>query len=112
MGIQINSLQIEYDNLNARYEEEVEGAGGMRNQVSKLQAELVALRSKYDKDMMMKAEELEDLRRRLNARIAELEDACEQARTRAAKMEKEKTKLSIEIREITVELESATMAAQ
>ena len=51
-------------------------------------------------------------RRRLNARIAELEDACEQARTRAAKMEKEKTKLSIEIREITVELESATMAAQ
>lgn len=112
LTIQINSLQIEFDNLSARYEEEVEGAGGMRGAVSKLQAELGSLRSKYDKEMMMKAEEMEDLRRRLNARIVELEDACEQARNRAAKMEKEKTKLSIEIREITVELESATMAAQ
>ena len=45
-------------------------------------------------------------RRRLNARIAELEDNAEQARARAAKLDKEKTKLSVEIREITVELET------
>merc|ERR1719245_1762478 len=84
----------------------------MRASVSRLQLELTTLRSKYDKELIAKNEELEDLRRRLNARIAELEDALEQARSRAAKFEKDKTRLAIEIREITVELESATMAAQ
>ena len=42
------------------------------------------------------------------ARIAELEDLEAQARTRASKFEKEKNKLLIEIREITVELEAVS----
>jgi len=45
-------------------------------------------------------------RRRLNARIAELEDGVAQAQARAGKLEKDKNRLSIEIREITVELET------
>jgi len=45
-------------------------------------------------------------RRKTSARIAELEDAAEQARNRAAKFEKEKIKLQIEIRDLSVELES------
>ena len=40
------------------------------------------------------------------ARIAELEDAAEQARLRAAKFEKDKMKLQVEIRDISVELEA------
>jgi len=40
------------------------------------------------------------------ARIAELEDQAEQARIRAAKFEKDKMKLQIEIRDISVELEA------
>ncbi len=48
-------------------------------------------------------------RRRLNARIVELEDLAETAKSRASKLEKEKSKLIIEIREITVELETVSM---
>lgn len=48
------------------------------------------------------------IRRRLNARIAELEDAVAQAQARASKLEKDKNRLSIEIREITVELETVS----
>ena len=51
-------------------------------------------------------------RRRMNARIAELEDMAEQARARAGKLEKEKNKLSIEIREITIELETVSYYSQ
>ena len=40
------------------------------------------------------------------ARIAELEDAADQARNRANKLEKDKNKLQIEIRDLTVQLES------
>ena len=44
----------------------------------------------------------------MNARIAELEDLAEQARLRAAKLEKEKNKLTVEIRELTIELETVS----
>ena len=71
-----------------------------------------ALLRRYDKELMAKAEELEDLRRRLQARIAELEDHAEQARVRASKMEKEKNRLATEVREITIELENVSESTQ
>ena len=40
------------------------------------------------------------------ARIAELEDAVDQARNRANKLEKDKSRLQIEVRDLTVQLES------
>ena len=45
-------------------------------------------------------------RRKLTARIAELENEADAARQRAAKLEKEKIKLTIEIRDLAAELES------
>lgn len=107
LTIQINNLTIEIDNISARLEEEAESNSSLKAQLSNAQAELQRLRSKYDKDMMAKTEELEDFKRRLNARLAELEDAAENARLRAAKFEKEKNRLTIEIREITIELETS-----
>ncbi len=62
LTIQINSITVDYDNLNARFEEEQENASSLRAQLSKLQTEFQALRTRYDKDMMAKTEELEDTR--------------------------------------------------
>jgi len=45
------------------------------------------------------------------ARIAELEDQAEQARIRAAKFEKDKVKLQVEIRDLSVELEAVNTSA-
>lgn len=112
LTIQINNLTVEVDNLSGRLDEEAESNSALKAQLSNAQAELQRLRSKYDKDMMSKTEELEDIKRRSNARIAELEDMAEQARLRAAKFEKEKTRLTIEIREITIELETASANVQ
>jgi hypothetical protein len=44
-------------------------------------------------------------RRKLLARIAELEEAADRERARASKLDKEKNKLAIDIRDITVEYE-------
>jgi len=41
----------------------------------------------------------------MSARISELEDAAEQARSRAAKLEKERNRLQVEIHEVVTELE-------
>ena len=40
------------------------------------------------------------------ARVAELEDAAEQARSRAAKLEKDKIRLQMEVRDLTLQLET------
>ena len=49
--------------------------------------------------------------RKMAARIAELEDQAEQARIRAAKFEKDKVKLQVEIRDLSVELEAVNTSA-
>jgi len=48
------------------------------------------------------------VRRKMAVRIAELEDAADQARNRANKLEKDKSKLQIEVRDLTVQLESVS----
>lgn len=59
---QFSALQADFDNLNARYEEESESNTTLRNQLSKINTEYSALKSRYDKELMAKTEELEDLR--------------------------------------------------
>jgi len=48
------------------------------------------------------------LRRKMAARVSELEDSLEQARTRAGKLEKERNRLQLEIHEVVTELEQVT----
>jgi len=43
--------------------------------------------------------------RKMSARISELEEAVEQARSRVAKLEKERNRLQIEIHEVVTQLE-------
>ena len=44
----------------------------------------------------------------MNARIVELEGALEQQRSRGSKLEKEKNRLVIEVREVTTDLENVS----
>ena len=48
-------------------------------------------------------------RRRLTVRITELEDTLDQLRSRNASLEKAKTKLTNEIRELTIDLENVSI---
>jgi len=58
----VTNLQVDFDNLNARYEEESEAAASLRSQLQKAITDYVQLKSRYDKDVISKQEELEDLR--------------------------------------------------
>jgi len=49
-----------------------------------------------------------DDRRKSGARLAELEDLIEQLRVKLSKTEKEKMKLQIEIRDLSVEYEAVS----
>jgi len=49
-------------------------------------------------------------RRKSGARLAELEDLVEQLRVKLAKMEKEKVKLQVEIRDLSIEYETVSIS--
>jgi len=49
-------------------------------------------------------------RRKSGARLAELEDLVEQLRIKLAKLEKEKVKLQVEIRDLSIEYETVSAA--
>ncbi len=62
LTITVNSLQVDIDNLNARLEEEGDSANQARTALGKLQGEYGTLKSRYEKEVIMKTEELEDMR--------------------------------------------------
>ena len=64
-------------NVRARYEEEAESANQARAQLSKLTAELQVLKTKYDREVVLKSEETEEVRRKFTLRITELEEITE-----------------------------------
>lgn len=62
LTIQVTNLQVDFDNVNARYEEESEAATSLRSQLQKAITDYTQLKSRYDKDVISKQEELEDLK--------------------------------------------------
>ena len=62
LEIQYGGLQGDFDNLKAQLDEEAEGAATLRNQLQKSQAEYQTLKSKYDKDVSARGDELDELR--------------------------------------------------
>ena len=63
LSIQLTNLQVDFDNINARLEEETENASSLRSQLQKAVADYQNLKSRFDKELLAKTEELEDLRR-------------------------------------------------
>lgn len=109
LSMAVNSLQIELDNANARYEEEAELCSSLKAQLHKALNDLASLKAKYDQDINIRIGEYEEARRKAAARISELEDLLEQWKTKAHKLEKDKVRLTIEIRDLAAELEAANM---
>ena len=58
----LTNLQVDFDGLTARYDEEQENGVSLRAQLGKAAAELQQLRSRYDKDMVRLVEEMEEMK--------------------------------------------------
>jgi hypothetical protein len=55
-------VQVELENTASRLEEELESTGGARNMLAKLQAELQQNKSRFEKELAARTEELEESR--------------------------------------------------
>ena len=62
LAAQFNAIQSDFEGLNIRLEEETEGSQNLRSQLLRVQSDYQATRSKYEKEVIVLTEELDDLR--------------------------------------------------
>lgn len=62
LSITLTNLQVDFDNLNARLEEESETSASLRAQLQRAQSDYAQLKARYDKDITARVEEFEEIR--------------------------------------------------
>ncbi|XP_065091225.1 myosin heavy chain, muscle-like [Ochlerotatus camptorhynchus] len=105
------NLEHDLDNLREQVEEEAEGKGDIQRQLSKANAEAQLWRSKYESEGVARAEELEEAKRKLQARLAEAEETIESLNQKCIALEKTKQRLATEVEDLQLEVDRATSIA-
>ncbi|XP_023295442.1 myosin heavy chain, muscle isoform X20 [Lucilia cuprina] len=105
------NLEHDLDNLREQVEEEAEGKADLQRQLSKANAEAQIWRSKYESDGVARSEELEEAKRKLQARLAEAEETIESLNQKCIGLEKTKQRLSTEVEDLQLEVDRANAIA-
>ena len=98
--------------MKVQLEEETEARLELERQLSKANGEAAGWRSKYEVEVQSHHEEVEELRRKLQAKIAEYEEQLEALLAKCANLEKQKSRLQSEVEVLIMDLEKATTHAQ
>lgn len=100
------NLQADLDRLKEQMEEELEARADLQRLLTKASNEAAMWRQKCESgEGGVRSEELEELKRKLNAKIQELESQLEAAQSKASSLEKVKTRLQGELEDLMVEVE-------
>ncbi|XP_067622947.1 myosin heavy chain, muscle isoform X40 [Eurosta solidaginis] len=105
------NLEHDLDNLREQVEEEAEGKADLQRQLSKANAEAQVWRTKYESDGVARSEELEEAKRKLQARLAEAEETIESLNQKCIGLEKTKQRLATEVEDLQLEVDRANAIA-
>ncbi|KAL1140545.1 hypothetical protein AAG570_000475 [Ranatra chinensis] len=105
------NLEHDLDNIREQLEEEAEGKADIQRQLSKANAEAQIWRTKYESEGVARAEELEEAKRKLQARLAEAEETIESLNQKVIALEKTKQRLATEVEDLQLEVDRATAIA-
>ncbi|XP_024080477.1 myosin heavy chain, muscle isoform X17 [Cimex lectularius] len=105
------NLEHDLDNLREQVEEEAEAKADTQRQLSKANAEAQLWRSKYESEGVARAEELEEAKRKLQARLAEAEETIESLNQKVVALEKTKQRLATEVEDLQLEVDRANAVA-
>lgn len=105
------NLEHDLDNIREQADEEAEGKADIQRQLSKANAEAQLWRSKYESEGVARAEELEESKRKLQARLAEAEETIESLNQKVVALEKTKQRLATEVEDLQLEVDRATAIA-
>ena len=100
------NLTADLDQMRDQLEEEQEGRSDVQRQLSKAQAEIQEWRRKFESgEGGVRSEELDDLKRKMNAKLAEAESQLEAALSKVSQLEKVKHRLNGEMEDLMIEVE-------
>ncbi|KAK4873785.1 hypothetical protein RN001_013145 [Aquatica leii] len=105
------NLEHDLDNIREQIEEEAEGKADIQRQLSKANADAQLWRSKYESEGVARSEELEEAKRKLQARLAEAEETIEALNQKVVALEKTKQRLATEVEDLQLECDRATAIA-
>ncbi|XP_076312164.1 myosin heavy chain, muscle-like isoform X3 [Tachypleus tridentatus] len=105
------NLEHDMDGLREQLEEEQEGKADLQRMLSKANAEAQLWRSKYESEGLARVEELEDSKRKLQAKLEENEQNLEQMNVKCSGLEKVKSRLQGEIEDMAIEVDRANNLA-
>merc|ERR1711992_96088 len=101
------NAEHDVDGMKEHFDEEVGAKENLMRQLNKAQGESDMWRTRYEKDGVGKAEELEMSRLKMQARLSEAESTIEQMNAKLCQVEKAKAKLQSELDGMGVQLDQA-----
>ncbi|KAH3748233.1 hypothetical protein DPMN_182671 [Dreissena polymorpha] len=98
------------DALREQLEEESDAKTDLQRQLSRANAEANTWRVKYESEGMARAEELEETRRKLSAKLQETESALDAANNKISGLEKNRSRIQMELEDAVVNSDRAGAA--
>ncbi|XP_072400087.1 paramyosin, long form-like [Diabrotica undecimpunctata] len=108
----LHQVEIELESVRVQLEEESEARLDLERQLVKSQGEVQVYKSKYETEVVARAEEVEEIRRKFTIRIQEQEEHIEALLVKVNNLEKQKSRLQSEVEVLIIDLEKANNTAR
>ncbi|XP_023159315.1 paramyosin, long form [Ceratitis capitata] len=103
----LHQVESELESIRIQLEEESEARIDLERQLVKVNADSISWQNKYQTEVVARAEEVEDIRRKYQVRITELEEHVETLIVKINNLEKQKTRLASEVEVLIIDLEKS-----
>jgi chromosome segregation ATPase len=104
------NLHADLDQLRESLEEEQSARSDMQRVIQKVNAECQTWKHKVESgEGGVRSEEMDDLKKKLNAKLAEAESQMEAAQSKAASLDKHNNRLKGELEDLTIEVERVSI---
>ncbi|WAR11021.1 MYS-like protein [Mya arenaria] len=110
LSSELRNLMSDMDTLREQLEEEGDAKVDLQRQLSRANSEANAWRVKYESEGMARAEELEDIRRKLSVKLQDTESALDAANNKISGLEKNKSRLQMELEDAVVNSDRSSAA--
>uniref|UniRef100_A0AAF5I0Q2 Myosin motor domain-containing protein n=1 Tax=Strongyloides stercoralis TaxID=6248 RepID=A0AAF5I0Q2_STRER len=107
----LSNYQLECQQLRESLEEEQDSKTELQRLISKANSEAQAWRARYEGEGMSRSEELEETKRKLQVKVAEMQESLENANARIGTLEKNKNRLQQELEDSQVDADRANSLA-
>lgn len=103
----LHQVETEFQSIRLQLEEETEARIDLERQLVKANGDAASWQNKYTAEAAARAEECEEIRRKYQIRITELEEHLESIIVKLNNLEKQKTRLTSEIEVLIIDLEKS-----